>query len=154
MLPRQAMIAAITQVFERFGFAPLQTPALEYSDILLGKLGADAEKLLFRFRDNGGRDVCLRYDLTVPLARVAAQYPDLPKPFKRYQIAPVWRARETRPRALPRVLPVRLRHRRLALAALRRRMHRAGFRGHGGARRQAPKCASTTARSWRRWARR
>jgi len=92
MLPRQAMIATITQVFERFGFAPLQTPALEYSDILLGKLGRDAEKLLFRFRDNGGRDVCLRYDLTVPLARLAAQYADLPKPFKRYQIAPVWRA--------------------------------------------------------------
>ena len=92
MLPRQAMIAAITRVFERFGFAPLQTPALEYSDILLGKLGGDAEKLLFRFIDNGGRDVCLRYDLTVPLARVAAQYADLPRPFKRYQVAPVWRA--------------------------------------------------------------
>ncbi|MCY3023665.1 MAG: histidine--tRNA ligase [Planctomycetota bacterium] len=92
MLPRQAMIATITEVFERFGFVPLQTPALEYSDILLGKLGSDAEKLLFRFRDNGGRDVCLRYDLTVPLARVAAQYPEIPKPFKRYQIAPVWRA--------------------------------------------------------------
>jgi histidyl-tRNA synthetase len=92
MLPRQAMIATIMQVFERFGFAPLQTPALEYSDILLGKMGSDAEKLLFRFRDNGGRDICLRYDLTVPLARVAAQYGDLPKPFKRYQIAPVWRA--------------------------------------------------------------
>jgi len=92
MLPRQAMIATITEVFERFGFAPLQTPALEYSDILLGKLGGDAEKLLFRFKDNGGRDICLRYDLTVPLARVAAQYGDLPKPFKRYQIAPVWRA--------------------------------------------------------------
>ncbi|MEI6231736.1 MAG: histidine--tRNA ligase [Planctomycetota bacterium] len=92
MLPRQAMIGAITRVFERFGFAPLQTPALEYTDILLGKLGGDAEKLLFRFRDNGGRDVCLRYDLTVPLARVAAQYADLQKPFKRYQVAPVWRA--------------------------------------------------------------
>lgn len=92
MLPRQAMIATISKVFERFGFVPLQTPALEYADILLGKLGGDAEKLLFRFRDNGGRDVCLRYDLTVPLARVAAQYPDLAKPFKRYQIAPVWRA--------------------------------------------------------------
>jgi histidyl-tRNA synthetase len=92
MLPRQEMIGKISHVFETFGFAPLQTPALEYSDILLGKLGPDAEKLLFRFRDNGGRDVCLRYDLTVPLARVAAQYQDLPKPFKRYQIAPVWRA--------------------------------------------------------------
>lgn len=92
MLPRQAMIATISSVFERFGFVPLQTPALEYTDILLGKLGGDAEKLLFRFTDNGGRDVCLRYDLTVPLARVSAQYPELPKPFKRYQIAPVWRA--------------------------------------------------------------
>ncbi|HYF52600.1 MAG TPA: histidine--tRNA ligase [Planctomycetota bacterium] len=92
MLPRQAMINTIVEVFERFGFVPLQTPALEYSDILLGKMGTDAEKLLFRFNDNGGRDVCLRYDLTVPLARVAAQYQDLPKPFKRYQIAPVWRA--------------------------------------------------------------
>lgn len=92
MLPRQAMIGVITRVFERFGFAPLQTPALEYADILLGKLGGDAEKLLFRFKDNGGRDVCLRYDLTVPLARVAAQYADLAKPFKRYQVAPVWRA--------------------------------------------------------------
>jgi histidyl-tRNA synthetase len=92
MLPRQEMIGKVTRVFERFGFVPLQTPALEYSDILLGKMGADSEKLLFRFKDNGGRDVCLHYDLTVPLARVAAQYPDLPKPFKRYQIAPVWRA--------------------------------------------------------------
>ncbi len=92
MRPRQAMIQTITEVFERFGFAPLQTPALEYADILLGKYGADAEKLLYRFTDNGGRDVCLRYDLTVPLARVAAQYHDLPKPLKRYQVAPVWRA--------------------------------------------------------------
>jgi histidyl-tRNA synthetase len=91
MLPRQAMIGAVTEVFELFGFVPLQTPALEYSDILLGKLGADAEKLLYSFKDHGDRDVSLRYDLTVPLARVAAQYPELPKPFKRYQIAPVWR---------------------------------------------------------------
>ncbi len=92
MIPRQRMIRAIEMVFERFGFSPLQTPAIEYSEILLGKYGADAERLLYRFTDNGGRDVCLRYDLTVPLARVAAQYGDLPMPFKRYQIAPVWRA--------------------------------------------------------------
>ncbi|MBI3269352.1 MAG: histidine--tRNA ligase [Planctomycetes bacterium] len=92
MIGRQRMINRIATVFESFGFAPLQTPALEYSDILLGKYGADAEKLLYRFRDNGARDICLRYDLTVPLARLAAQYPDLPKPLKRYQIAPVWRA--------------------------------------------------------------
>lgn len=92
MQPRQEMINKVTQVFERFGFQPLQTPALEYADILVGKYGADAEKLLYRFEDNGGRDVCLRYDLTVPLARVAAQYQDLPRPLKRYQVAPVWRA--------------------------------------------------------------
>jgi histidyl-tRNA synthetase len=92
MQPRQAMIRTIGDVFERFGFGPLQTPALEYTDVLLGQYGADAEKLLYRFEDNGGRDICLRYDLTVPLSRVAAQYGDLPKPFKRYQIAPVWRA--------------------------------------------------------------
>jgi histidyl-tRNA synthetase len=92
MAPRDRMVAVITDVFHRFGFAPLATPCLEYADILLGKYGEDAEMLLYRFTDNGGRDVCLRYDLTVPLARVVAQYPDLPRPFKRYQIAPVWRA--------------------------------------------------------------
>jgi len=92
MQPRQRMIDTIVAVFERFGFGPLQTPAIEYSDVLLGKYGADAEKLLYRFRDNGGRDVSLRFDLTVPLSRVAGQYGDLPRPFKRYQVAPVWRA--------------------------------------------------------------
>lgn len=92
MIPRQRMIQTIIGVFERFGFVPLQTPALEYADILVGKLGDDAEKLLYRFLDNGERDVCLRYDLTVPLARVAAQYRNLPRPIKRYQVAPVWRA--------------------------------------------------------------
>lgn len=92
MAPRERMVSAVTEVFQRFGFAPLATPCLEYSDILLGKYGEDAEMLLYRFRDNGDRDVSLRYDLTVPLARVVAQYADLPKPFKRYQIAPVWRA--------------------------------------------------------------
>jgi histidyl-tRNA synthetase len=92
MIPRKRMMDAVAQVFERHGFAPIQTPALEYAGILLGKYGADAERLLYRFTDNGGRDVCLRYDLTVPLARVAAQYGNLPMPFRRYQIAPVWRA--------------------------------------------------------------
>ena len=92
MRARQEMIRKITAVFERFGFGPLQTPALEYSEILLGKYGKDAEKLFYRFEDHGGRDICLRYDLTVPLARFVAQHKELPKPFKRYQIAPVWRA--------------------------------------------------------------
>lgn len=92
MRARQEMIRKMTDVFERFGFGPLGTPALEYSGLLLGKYGADAEKLLYRFRDQGDRDVCLRYDLTVPLARFVAEHKDLAKPFKRYQIAPVWRA--------------------------------------------------------------
>lgn len=92
MAPRDRMVETVAGVFRRFGFQPLATPCLEYSDVLLGKYGDDAEMLLYRFEDNGGRDVSLRYDLTVPLARVVAQYADLPKPFKRYQVAPVWRA--------------------------------------------------------------
>jgi histidyl-tRNA synthetase len=89
---RQTMLDAITRAFEACGFAPLSTPAIEYADVLLGKYGVEGEKLLYRFLDNGGRDVALRYDLTVPLARVVAQYRDLPKPFKRYQTGTVWRA--------------------------------------------------------------
>ncbi|MBI4587192.1 MAG: histidine--tRNA ligase [Planctomycetes bacterium] len=92
MLPRQEMIEKIERVFQSFGFLPLVTPALEYADILLGKYGEEGDSLLYRFLDNGERDVALRYDLTVPLARVVAQYPELPRPFRRYQIAPVWRA--------------------------------------------------------------
>src|ERR1041385_5036748 len=90
MIPRGKMLAAIERVFARFGFVPLATPALEYLDILLGKYGEEGSKLLYKFRDEGDRDVALRYDLTVPLARVVAQYPDLPRPFRRYQVAPVW----------------------------------------------------------------
>ncbi|HOI11985.1 MAG TPA: ATP phosphoribosyltransferase regulatory subunit, partial [Myxococcota bacterium] len=69
---RASMLARITRAFALCGFAPLSTPAIEYADVLLGKYGAEGEKLLYRFTDNGGRDVALRYDLTVPLARVAA----------------------------------------------------------------------------------
>ncbi|MEK7651920.1 MAG: histidine--tRNA ligase [Patescibacteria group bacterium] len=95
-IPRSIMFSKIKAVFERFGFEPLETPVLEYEDILAGKYGAEGEKLMYRFKDNGERDVAMRYDLTVPLARVSAQYQnDLPKPFKRYQIAPVWRAENT-----------------------------------------------------------
>ncbi|MGQ9591008.1 MAG: histidine--tRNA ligase [Planctomycetota bacterium] len=92
MVPRQKMLRAIERTFERFGFLPLMTPALEHLDILTGKYGDEGESLMYRFRDQGGRDVALRYDLTVPLARVVAQYPELGLPFRRYQIAPVWRA--------------------------------------------------------------
>ncbi len=86
----------IKGVFERFGFEPLETPVLEYEDVLTGKYGEEGEMLMYRFTDNGDRKVAMRYDLTVPLARVAAQYQnELPRPFKRYQIAPVWRAENT-----------------------------------------------------------
>lgn len=95
MILRSRAMQSIRGVFESFGFVPLDTPTLEYAEILLGKYGADAEKLLYKFADNGGREVCMRYDLTVPLARVVAQYPDLVKPFKRYQMAPVWRGENT-----------------------------------------------------------
>lgn len=86
------MLRAIEGTFERFGFLPLMTPALEYLDILTGKYGDEGDTLLYRFQDQGGRDVALRYDLTVPLARAVAQYPEIKLPFRRYQIAPVWRA--------------------------------------------------------------
>ena len=92
MILRQWLIGQLRSVFESFGFEPLDTPAVEYADTLKGKYGDEADKLIYQFEDRGGRPVGLRYDLTVPLARVVAMYPDIPKPFKRYQIAPVWRA--------------------------------------------------------------
>lgn len=89
---RQQVFSKIQSVFERFGFLPLSTPVLEYKEILMGKYGDD-EKLVYSFKDNGDRDVAMRYDLTVPLARYVAQNQgQLTFPFKRYQIAPVWRA--------------------------------------------------------------
>lgn len=93
---RQYVIEALKSVFESYGFEPLETPALEYENILLGKYGEEGDKLMYRFEDNGRRRVALRYDQTVPLARVVAQYGnDLPLPFKRYQVSNVWRAENT-----------------------------------------------------------
>src|SRR3990172_4425102 len=90
---RQYVIQKLKKVFERFGFIPLETPALEYAETLLGKYGEESDKLLYLFSDRGGRKVGMRYDQTVPLARVIAQYGNvLPNPFRRYQIQPVWRA--------------------------------------------------------------
>lgn len=90
---RQYVIAKLKDVFESYGFEPLETPALEYEEILAGKYGMEGDKLMYRFEDLGGRRVALRYDQTVPLARVIAQYRNtLPLPFKRYQMQPVWRA--------------------------------------------------------------
>ncbi|OGM32409.1 histidine--tRNA ligase [Candidatus Woesebacteria bacterium RIFCSPHIGHO2_01_FULL_44_21] len=88
---RKQIISKITQVFERFGFVPMDTPSLESFELFQGKLGEE-EKLMYKFQDLGEREVALRYDLTVPLARVLAENNNLPKPFKRYQIGNVWRA--------------------------------------------------------------
>ena len=88
---RQAVVEKVRSVLEKFGFEPLETPAIEYSEILKGKYG-DEEKLIFEFTDRGNRQVALKYDQTVPLARVVASNPTLPRPFKRYQIQPVYRA--------------------------------------------------------------
>jgi histidyl-tRNA synthetase len=93
MLARERLMETARRVYRSFGFSPIDTPALEYSEILLGKGGEESDKQLFRFTDQGGRDVALRFDLTVPLARFTAQHlAELGTPFKRYHIAPVWRA--------------------------------------------------------------
>ena len=95
-LRRQIVKERLRHVFERWGYQPLETPSLEYADVLLGRYGAEAEKLVYRFQDNGGRDVALRYDQTVPFARVVAQYGEkLPRPFRRYEMGRVWRGENT-----------------------------------------------------------
>lgn len=91
-IPRQQMIDTIKDVYKRYGFTPLETPAIERLETLTGKYGPEGEKLIYKFKDHGGRDVALRYDLTVPLARVVGQHRDkITLPYKRYQIGPVWR---------------------------------------------------------------
>ena len=94
MIKRQYVLDVVREVFERFGFEPLQTPAIELSETLLGKYGEDAERLIYKawYGETPGGELSLRYDLSVPLCRVVAMYPELPRPFKRYQLAPVWRA--------------------------------------------------------------
>ena len=87
---RRFVVGKIVEVFERFGFAPLETPTLEYAQTLKGKYGEE-EKLIYEFETRGGDKIALKYDQTVPLARVIAQYPELPKPFKRYQVQPAYR---------------------------------------------------------------
>jgi histidyl-tRNA synthetase len=92
MIRREDVFAYLRQVFRRHGFSPLETPAFEYLEVLLGKYGSESEKLIYPLAYRDGRTLALRYDLTVPLARVVAQYPELARPFKRYQMQPVWRA--------------------------------------------------------------
>ncbi|MEK7160119.1 MAG: histidine--tRNA ligase [Patescibacteria group bacterium] len=100
---REYVLNTLKKVFESYGFEPLETPSLEYEEILTGKYGDEGDKLMYKFKDLGGRNVALRYDQTVPLARVIAKYAprgdagqnELPIPFKRYQIQNVWRAENT-----------------------------------------------------------
>jgi histidyl-tRNA synthetase len=108
---REYVIGVIKEVYESYGFEPLETPAVENLETLMGKYGEEGNQLIFRILKRGEKldaalggtatvmeraelaDLALRYDLTVPLARVVANRKnDLPKFFKRYQIQPVWRA--------------------------------------------------------------
>lgn len=90
---RDLVANKIKRAFERYGFEPLETPTLEYAELLLGKYGDEADKLVYSFTDRGDRSVALRYDQTVPTARVLAQYQnELGKGFRRYQIQNVFRA--------------------------------------------------------------
>ena len=96
---RQYVIDVVRRVYERYGFDPLETPALENIETLTGKYGEEGNKLIYKVlrrgegESSGETDLALRYDLTVPLARVVAEHRGrLPKFFKRYQIQPVWRA--------------------------------------------------------------
>jgi histidyl-tRNA synthetase len=91
MNARLKIISTIRKVYELYGFLPLDTPAQEYRVTLMG-YGEENTKQIFNFQNPEEENVALRFDLTVPLARVVAQYPDLPLPFRRYQVAPVWRA--------------------------------------------------------------
>ncbi len=91
MLARQSMIDTIRHVYELYGFVPLSTPAVEYLDVLSGSAGEEAQKSIFRVSTPENEALGLRFDLTVPLARVIAQYKELPRPFRRYQVSPVWR---------------------------------------------------------------
>src|SRR5215204_6864324 len=96
---REYVIGIVKRVYERYGYEPLETPAAENLETLMGKYGDEGNQLIFKIlmrgehEASGKADLALRYDLTVPLARVVAQYQaKLPRLFKRYQIQPVWRA--------------------------------------------------------------
>ena len=96
MLVRERVLETARRVYRSYGFAPIDTPALEYAEVLLGKGGGENDKIVYRFRDHGDRDVALRFDLTVPFARfAAAEVPKLGTPFKRYAMGPVWRGENT-----------------------------------------------------------
>ena len=92
---RQKVFAIVRSVFEKYGFEPFEQPAIEMAKTLKGKYGEE-EKLIYEFKDRGGRDLALRYDQTVPLVRYIGENPEIPKPFKRYEISKAWRAEEVK----------------------------------------------------------
>ena len=133
---REYVIGIIKQVYESYGFEPLETPAVENIETLMGKYGEEGNQLIFKILKRGEKlaesvesgesgltDLALRYDLTVPLARVVAnRRNDIPKFFKRYQIQPVWRAdRPARSRGVGRA---HARHAAISPAAPAERIHR------------------------------
>jgi histidyl-tRNA synthetase len=93
---RLSIVHTFEGVFHLFGFVPIDTPVLEFAEVLLGKGGGETDKEVYRFTDHGGRDVAMRFDLTVPFARfVAAHLAELPLPFRRWHAAKVWRGENT-----------------------------------------------------------
>ena len=91
-MPKRKITETLEKGFQAYGFVPIDTPVLEYSSVLLGKGGGETDKQVFHFEDNGGREVAMRFDLTVPFARfMAAHSSELALPFKRYHINKVWR---------------------------------------------------------------
>lgn len=99
MLHRERIVQVMRDTFKKYGFAPLETPAIEYLDVLTGKYGEDADRLIYKLNYKTGTkdEAALHYDLTVPFSRVVAMNADLTLPFKRYQIQPVWRADRPQP---------------------------------------------------------
>lgn len=100
MIHREEILKVMRSVFQKYGFEPIETPAIEYLSVLTGKYGEDADRLIYRLDYKTGTkdEAALHYDLTVPFSRVIAMNKNLPKPFKRYQIQPVWRADTPQPK--------------------------------------------------------
>ena len=99
MLHREKILDVMRKVFKKYGFSPVETPAIEYLNVLSGKYGEDADRLIYKlnYKTDTKDEAALHYDLTVPFSRVVAMNPDLTLPFKRYQIQPVWRADRPQP---------------------------------------------------------
>ncbi|MFO0702408.1 MAG: ATP phosphoribosyltransferase regulatory subunit [Candidatus Andersenbacteria bacterium] len=115
-LPMRALGGIVVSVFERYGFLPMETPVLEYADLLTGKYGPEADKLMYRFVDHGEREVAMRYDHTVPLAR-GRHEPKPPDAVQALRGRSGLACRQATERSAARVLPVRHRHRWLRRSA-------------------------------------